>query len=76
MIAIKVDTIEQYEQVNEEIVKLLGLDCRYCGRENMPDIKLVGGGFGIPYPKTKEHQDKLINFEWKEVEILIDETQY
>lgn len=73
MIAIKVDTIEQYELINSQIVELLGLNCRYCGRENKPDINLVGGGFGIPYPDNKEHQEKLVNFNWQEVEILIND---
>lgn len=73
MIGLKADTIEQYEQLNAEIVNLLGLNCRYCGRENQPDIVLVGGGYGIPYPNTKEHQEQLKDFNWQEVEIIVND---
>lgn len=73
MIGLKADTIEQYELLNAEIVNLLGLNCRYCGRENQPDIVLVGGGYGIPYPSNKEHQKKLAHLNWQEVEILIND---
>ena len=54
MIAIKANTIAEYEEINAELMKLFNLDVRYCGRENMPDIRLELGGFGIPLPKDKK----------------------
>lgn len=70
---IKANSIKEYEQVNAELMKLFGLDCRYCGRENMPDIHLKNGGFGIPFPKDKKQIELSKNLKWEELEILKSE---
>ena len=70
---LKANTVAEYEEINAELMKLFNLDVRYCGRKNMPDIRLELGGFGIPLPKDKKQIELSKHLDWQEYEILQSE---
>ena len=67
--AIIVNTVKEFETKQQEIVDLLGIDCRYSGRFESPDIRLKNGNFAIPYPDKKEHQEQVAHLDWVEINI-------
>lgn len=76
MTAIIVDTVQEFEVKQQELVELLGLNCRYAGGFEKPDIRLKNGKFAIPFPDKLEHQEKVAHLDWEEIsmdEILQEE---
>lgn len=72
-----VDTVKEFELKQQEIVDILGINCRYSGRYESPDIRLVNGKFGIPFPDLQKHQEMLSDLSWQEVsmnEIIQEES--
>lgn len=43
-----ISTIEAYETKQKEIADRKGLTCRWAGRPNNPDIKMLDGNYFLP----------------------------
>ena len=69
MRVIIVNSVKEFETKQQEIVDLLGINCRYSGRFESPDISLKNGNFAIPYPDKKEHQEQVDHLDWVEINI-------
>jgi len=67
--AIIVNSVKEFETKQQEIVDLLGINCRYSGRFESPDIRLKNGNFAIPFPDKREHQEKVAHLDWVEINI-------
>ena len=67
MKAIIVDTVEEFETKQQELVELLGINCRYAGGFEKPDIRLKNGTFAIPFPDKLEYQEKVAHLDWQEL---------
>ena len=68
MKVIIVNSVKEFETKQQEIVDLLGINCRYSGRFEIPDIRLKNGNFAIPFPDKKEHQEQVAHLDWIEIE--------
>ena len=66
-----VDTAQDFETKQQDLVELLGITCRYAGGFENPDIRLKNGKFAIPFPDKIEHQNKVTHLNW--IEITTDE---
>lgn len=69
MKAIIVNTVAEYETKQQELVQLLGINCRYAGGFETPDIRLKNGKFAIPFPDKLEHQEKVAHLDWEEISL-------
>ena len=69
MKAIIVNTVQEFEAKQQQLVELLGLNCRYSGGFENPDIRLKNGTFAIPFPDKLEYQDKVAHLDWQELSI-------
>lgn len=67
MRAIIVNKVQEFETKQQELVELLGINCRYAGGFEKPDIRLKNGKFAIPFPDKKEHQEKVAHLDWEEI---------
>ena len=62
-----VDTVKEFENEQQQIVDLLGINCRYAGSFETPDIWLKNGKFAIPFPDKLEYQEKVAHLVWEEI---------
>ena len=62
-----VNTVQEFEVKQQELVELLGINCRYAGGFENPDIRLKNGKFAIPFPDKLEYQEKVAEMDWQEI---------
>lgn len=58
------NTLNDYENKQQQIVDLLELKCRYCGQVGSPDIVLTDGTFVVPF----FDDPRIAHLNWQEID--------